>query len=195
MLTTSNSIQYSYLRRLIALPLLLLTIVLFSFRLKEKVENIPSSIKKFIISKDNITVKPAKIIEYKKLNTQPENTIQKILIDARKEKIDTAIVPLQETPKFPGGTEGWQQFLRKTINYGKIVEKGGGPGKYAVDLSFIIDIDGDVRDVKALNDPGYGSKEDAMRVLLSSPKWTPAMVNGKKVVYQNKITITYMVSE
>ena len=62
-------------------------------------------------------------------------------------------------------------------------------------MSFIIDIDGDVRDVKALNDPGYGSKEDAMRVLLSSPKWTPAMVNGKKVVYQNKITITYMVSE
>jgi protein TonB len=64
-----------------------------------------------------------------------------------------------------------------------------------VQLSFIVDRDGDVRDVIALNDPGYGSKEEAMRVLLSSPKWTPAMLNGKKVVFRNKIAITYVVSE
>ena len=64
-----------------------------------------------------------------------------------------------------------------------------------VDLSFIVDKDGDVRDVIALNDPGIGSKEDAMRVLLSSPRWTPAMQNGKKVIYRDKISITYIITE
>jgi hypothetical protein len=101
----------------------------------------------------------------------------------------------QEEPRFPGGKAGWLKFLSATCNMNRLVEKGVVAGKYIVQLSFIIDKDGDVRDVKALNDPGYGSREDAIRVLLSSPKWIPAKLNGKNVVYRNKISITYVVSE
>lgn len=125
-------------------------------------------------------------------STQPKRKAVPPMIVRDQEKL---IAKVQEAPKFPGGTTGWQQFLSKTCNLDLVVEKGGPPGTYAVQLSFVIDKDGDVRDVKALNDPGYGSKEDAMRVLLSSPKWTPAMVNGKPVIYRDKISITYQISE
>jgi hypothetical protein len=161
MLTTSKEIRYSYARKLIALPLLVLIIAIFSVQ----------------------------------VNANSDNRTTPALGSTNEGKQGKNLMAAQEPPKFPGGPAGWQQFLRATCNYDKIVGKGGVPGKYTVQLSFIVDRDGDVRDVTALNDPGYGSKEDAMRVLLSSPKWTPAMQHGKKVVYRNKISITYMVSE
>jgi hypothetical protein len=100
---------------------------------------------------------------------------------------------VQEEAKFPGGREGWQKFLSTTCNFKSIVEKGGAPGKYTVLLSFIIDKEGKIKDVQALNDPGFGSREDAVRVLSASPKWTPAKLNGKNVIYRNKVSITYVV--
>lgn len=161
MLTTSKNIRYSYARRLIALPLLMLTLAAFSLQ----------------------------------VNAGAENIKLPVLSVVNKEEPNKISAPSQQPAKFIGGAAGWQKFLQATINRNVIVDKGGPPGKYAVKLSFIVDKEGDVRDVKALNDPGYGSKEDAMRVLLSSPKWIPAELNGKKVVYRNTITITYMISE
>ena len=161
MLTTAKNTRFSYARRLLALPLLVFVITLFSLQ----------------------------------VNASPGNTILPGLAFLNKDG-KTAIAPgNQEPATFPGGKEGWLQFLHTTCNTDKIIDKGSPPGVYAVKLSFIVDKDGDVRDVKALNDPGYGTKEDAMRVLLSSPKWVPAKLNGKSVVYRNTLKITYVISE
>lgn len=188
MLTTAKNTRHSYLRRLIALPLLVLTIGIFSFEViarEAPVNTAPALTSKGILNE-------VQDDQMKSGSTQPKRKAVPPMIVRDQEKL---IAKVQEAPKFPGGTTGWQQFLSKTCNLNLVVQKGGPPGTYAVQLSFVIDKDGDVRDVKALNDPGYGSKEDAMRVLLSSPKWTPAMVNGKPVIYRDKISITYQISE
>jgi hypothetical protein len=171
MLTTSKKTRYSYARRIIALPLLACILAIFSLQVKADAQSSPESA-------------TAGINKQKQEEpTSPESATAGI----NKQK--------QEEPRFPGGKAGWLKFLSTTCNMNRLVEKGVVAGKYIVQLSFIIDKDGDVRDVKALNDPGYGSREDAIRVLLSSPKWIPAKLNGKNVVYRNKISITYVVSE
>ena len=101
----------------------------------------------------------------------------------------------QVEPKFRGGKQEWQNFLSKTLKRDIINHKGGPPGKYEVRLNFIVDKDGSIKNVRAENNPGYGTKEEAIRTLSLSPKWDPATLNGKSVDYRDKITITYVVSE
>lgn len=62
-------------------------------------------------------------------------------------------------------------------------------------VTFIVDKDGKVSDVKAENDPGYGTKEEAIRVIKKGPNWIPANQNGKLVVYRHKQAITFRVTE
>lgn len=190
MLTTTKNTRHSYLRRLIALPLLVLTIGIFSFEVIARQAPVRTGNNRHI-SKEGF--KEVQDGQNKKNGMQTKRSAVPPLIE--RDKDEKLISQVQQVPKFPGGAAGWQAFLNKTCNRDLVVAKGGVPGKYEVQLSFVIDKDGDVRDVKALTDPGFGSKEDAMRVLLSSPKWTPAMVNGHPVVYRDKISITYMIAE
>jgi hypothetical protein len=195
MLTTSKNTRYSYTRRVIALPLLLLTIAVFSFQVNAREERAIVNNTQATVSKNQTATKVQKDSTVKKAPATATHKSAPVSSSAKQQKQEPTFTVSQGNPKFPGGPTGWQQFLSSKINYDKIVEKGGPPGRYKVDLSFIIDKDGDVRDVIALNDPGFGSKEDAMRVLLSSPRWTPAMQNGKKVIYRNRVSITYVVTE
>ena len=54
-------------------------------------------------------------------------------------------------------------------------------GKYTVRLSFVVNQNGDVENVIAENDPGYGTVKEAVRVIQNGPKWVPAEQDGKKV--------------
>ena len=101
-----------------------------------------------------------------------------------------------QTPaQFPGGEPGWQKYLQRNLNRDMIVEKGGPPGKYIVVVSFIVDKEGNLSDIHALNDPGYGTKDEALRMIEKGPKWVPAEQNGKPVIYRHEQKITWMVSE
>jgi protein TonB len=51
----------------------------------------------------------------------------------------------------------WQKFLERNLNASVPVDNGAPPGKYPVVLSFIVDKTGAFSDIKAENDPGYGT--------------------------------------
>ncbi|WP_262711153.1 energy transducer TonB [Flavobacterium franklandianum] len=48
-------------------------------------------------------------------------------------------------------------------------------------MSFIIEKDGSISEIKVLRDSGYGTGEEAIRVLNNSPKWLPGEQDGRKV--------------
>lgn len=192
MLTTSKNTRYSYLRRLIALPLLVLTMAIFSFKVIAKEENTITSNTALSFAKNESPSKPETVSVSKKTGAIRKQKTQQAPPVVSKEKVS---IPVQEPARFPGGPNAWAQFLSRVANPDIIKKKGGPPGKYTVQLSFIVNKEGAISDVEALNDPGYGSKEDAVRVLSSGPNWIPATQNGKKVIYRNKQSITYLVSE
>jgi periplasmic protein TonB len=49
--------------------------------------------------------------------------------------------------------------------------------------------------VQSLNDPGFGTAGEAVRVIKKGPAWTPAVQNGRNVIYRQKQSITFQVSE
>jgi protein TonB len=55
--------------------------------------------------------------------------------------------------------------------------------------------DGRISDVKSENDPGYGTKEEAVRVIQRGPNWKPAVQNGRNVIYRHRQTVVFQVSD
>ncbi len=93
---------------------------------------------------------------------------------------------LEVKPDFPGGMENFYKFIGH--NY-QTPEEDGLKGKIYV--TFVVEKDGSLTDIKVLRDIGYGTGKEAIRVLNKSPKWTPGEQNGKKVrvLYSLPITI------
>jgi len=108
---------------------------------------------------------------------------------------ETIFYTVQIPAEFPGGKDGWMRFLEKNLNSSIPVENGAPLAKYTVIVSFIVSKDGSISDVVAENDPGYGTKAEAVRVIAKGPKWKPAVQNGRNVIYRHRQSITFMVSE
>jgi TonB-dependent SusC/RagA subfamily outer membrane receptor len=98
-------------------------------------------------------------------------------------------------PQFPGGEEALAKYLEQNLNHKLPSERGGPEGKYTVVLSFLVEEDGTVSNVEARNDPGYGTAEEAIRVIKNGPNWIPSERDGKKGNYLKRMSIEFMVSK
>lgn len=114
---------------------------------------------------------------------------------AQEEDYDKEFKTVQIEAKFPGGTSAWQKYLERNLNSNTPVDNGAPPGNYTVIVSFLVDKNGNISEVQSLNDPGYGTSEEAVRVIKRGPAWTPAVQNGRNVIYRQKQSITFQVSE
>lgn len=83
---------------------------------------------------------------------------------------------IEVKPDFPGGMPAFLKYVGK--NYTPPEEEGL---KGKVYVTFVVEKDGSLTDIKVLRDIGYGTGKEAIRVLKNSPKWTPGEQNGKKV--------------
>lgn len=90
--------------------------------------------------------------------------------------VNTAV--LDKMPQFPGGIDKFYKYV------GNNFEKPDMEASmtYKVFVSFVIEKDGSMTDIKVNRDPGYGLGKEAVRVLKSlRTKWTPGMVDSKPV--------------
>ncbi len=111
-----------------------------------------------------------------------------------KPAVDTTQNSIQIAAEFPGGLQEWNKYISRNLNGNIPVDKGAPSATYTVEISFSILKDGTISDVVAGNDPGYGTKEEAMRVIYKSPDWKPAVQNGKNVIYRHKQKISFTVN-
>ena len=111
------------------------------------------------------------------------------------EDYDKVFTVVQIAAEFPGGLPAWTKYLERNLNRDLPVENGAPPGKYTVIVSFIVSKTGAISDVTAENDPGYGTKAEAIRVITKGPSWKPAVQNGRNVIYRHKQSITFQVSD
>jgi hypothetical protein len=111
------------------------------------------------------------------------------------EESDKIFTSVQIPSTFPGGAQAWVDYLTRNLDRDTIVTRGAPAGRYAVTVSFIVARDGTISNVKAENDPGYGSAQEAVRVIQKGPKWIPAEQNGHKVIYRHRQAIVFQVTE
>ena len=79
-------------------------------------------------------------------------------------------------PDFNGGTEGFYKFIAQ--NFRAPEQEGLNEKKIT---TFIIEIDGSISNIKIIQDVGYGSGGEVIKVLSKCPKWIPAKNNNVPV--------------
>ena len=100
-----------------------------------------------------------------------------------------AYADLDEYPRFQGGDPNtFSIWLARNVVYPASARENGIQGK--VQLSFIINADGSVSDVKVTNNVDLALRKEAIRAVESSPKWTPGKKDGRavRVSYQTSVT-------
>jgi len=97
--------------------------------------------------------------------------------------------------QFPGGTNEFLRFIQKNLIYPPRCKDASIQGK--VLARFVVDLDGKLSNVEILEHsylcPEF-SKE-VTRVILRSPKWIPATINGKAVKSYQSVPIRFELEE
>jgi protein TonB len=114
------------------------------------------------------------------------NSDVKQVVEENPNQIFTAV---EQAPTFPGGDGAFGKYLGKNIRYPAIARENNVQGR--VVLTFVVERDGSLTDIKVLRSLGSGTDEEAVRVLKASPKWKPGIQNGRPVRVQYSIPVNF----
>lgn len=95
-------------------------------------------------------------------------------------------------PQFPGGDVAFGKFLGRTIRYPASAYKNNVQGR--VIITFVVEKDGTLSNIKVLRGIGSGCDEEAMRAFKASPPWLPGMQKGKPVRVQFSMPVAFSLS-
>jgi hypothetical protein len=86
----------------------------------------------------------------------------------------------------------WQEFLAENLNR-YAIDNDCPPGRFVVSIRFFISREGDLIEANAITNYGFEMETEAMRVICSSPKWIPATLNGRNVLFVHVQSIIFEV--
>ena len=107
------------------------------------------------------------------------------------QEVEEEAIPFQlveQKPSFNGGDANeFSKWVNSRLVYPEIAKENGVQGR--VTLSFTVEADGRVTNVRVLKGVDESLDKEAVRVVSSSPKWTPGRQRDRKV----KVTYTFPV--
>lgn len=117
-----------------------------------------------------------------------ENDVPEKELDTAIDKDRLTIEDLDVKPLFNGGgADKFSYWVNSQLKYPKLARENGVQGR--ITLQFTIETDGSVTDVKVLRGVDELLDREAIRVVSSSPKWTPGYIDDKPV----RVTYTFPV--
>jgi len=124
-------------------------------------------------------------------NTQVEEYKAPVMKQAEEEVVEEQeiFMVVENAPAFPGGDVARMKFLQDNIKYPQMARESGIQG--TVYVTFVVERNGNVTDVKILRGIGGGCDEEAVRVVQNMPKWEPGKQRGKPVRVQFNMPIKF----
>ncbi len=145
------------------------------------------------VKKEEVPEDPPKTEQFEKAdpssrNAEGDPTKGQVNINTPSGDLDKGVEPadnnvyslagLQVQPEFPGGIGAFNNFVKKNLRLPEVDQDLNAK----IFVSFVVEKDGTLTDIKAVRDPGYGLGKEAVRVLKSLKiKWSPGIQNGKPV--------------
>lgn len=100
---------------------------------------------------------------------------------------------VEEMPQYPGGEQALLKYVSDNITYPQEAKDKEIQGR--VFVSFVIEKDGSVNEVKVLRSIGGGCDEEAVRVIKGMPKWKPGKQEGKPVRVSYMMPINFKLDD
>lgn len=190
MLTQSRKLRFSYLRRLMILPIAIMIFSSLAFvvteenidNLSKQLTSVPLTVAEPPQKKDTVIKPPPP--------PAPSKAPYKSVMKGQKE----VFTFVEQPPSFPGGDAALNKYLASNIRYPHAAVEKNIMG--TIFVSFIVTDEGEVTDVKSVGAPkGGGLEEEAKRVVEKMPKWIPGKQNGNFVNVQFNLPIRFTLQD
>ena len=100
---------------------------------------------------------------------------------------------VDQMPEFPGGIDAMTGFVASNIKYPQDAIDEGKEGR--VFVSFVVEKDGWVSNVKVLKGVCESIDEEAARVVRGMPRWKPGMKDGKPARVSFQLPVTFKLDQ
>lgn len=101
----------------------------------------------------------------------------------------TEFIHVEEMPTFVGGDKALFGYLDKRMRYPSEAQRAGVEGTVVV--TFVVAPDGAITKAQVVKGLGYGTEEEALRVINSMPYWKPGKQNGRPVPVRYTLPIRF----
>lgn len=115
------------------------------------------------------------------------------LFDLATYEEDTVYQIVEQMPQYTGGEEAMMKYVAENIKYPQAAKDKNIGGR--VFVSFVIEKDGSVNEVKVMRGIGGGCDEEAVRVIKGMPKWKPGIQKGKPVRVSYMMPLNFKLSD
>ena len=125
-------------------------------------------------------------LQEEKEQTEPEDTVEEYVEE-------DLFIEIEVQPQFPGGEDSLYNFIYSNLRYPQVAKDNAIEGR--VFITFVIETDGSITNVRIIRDIGGGCGHEAKRVVEMMPKWIPGKQNGKPVRVQYNLPVTFELPE
>ena len=210
MLNKTSSRSVALIKYCFSVPLFILMLILSSATvnnsrtihiINKKAENVfltPAMFKAYLIANDDDNeekISPsAKMVNelFKKApgTKRPVIIAEKDTVPKKDRPIFTSV---EQVPEFPGGIQAFFKFLSENIRYPSESRRLGVQGR--VIISFIVEQDGSLTNIKVVRGVAGDIDKEALRVINLSPKWKPGIQNGHTVRVEYSVPISFTLND
>ena len=96
---------------------------------------------------------------------------------------------VEQMPSFPGGPSALMKYLSENVKYPVVAQENGVQGRVVV--SFVVEKDGHITDVRVVRSVDPSLDKEAARVVKSMPSWIPGKQNGSAVRVKYNVPVSF----
>ncbi len=118
--------------------------------------------------------------------------IQQVAVEEENIEDDQPFVKVEQMPSFMGGDlMTFRNWVQSKVRFPQIAQENGISGR--VLLMFVIERDGSLTNIQVLQTPDSSLSDEAIRVLKTSPKWTPGKQRNQSVRVKYTLPIDFRI--
>jgi protein TonB len=140
----------------------------------------PKVIETFEVVEDDVELEDELILEDAEIDLDTEVDIIEFDVEEEEEEEAPIFYIVEDMPDFQGGgVDRFRQWIGEHLKYPEIAAENGISGR--VFVRFVVEPDGKIDKVIVVRGVDPALDAEAIRVVQSSPKWTPGKQRGKPV--------------
>ena len=154
----------------------------------------PEPSTELIIVEDDVEIEEEFSIDVEAtVNTEVQEYTPVVVVQEEEEiEEDVIFTVVEDQPSYPGGEEARIRYLQENLRYPQMAREAGIQG--TVFVTFVVERDGSVTDVRVLRGIGGGCDEEAVRVVQNMPRWNPGRQRGQPVRVQFNMPIRFVLN-
>ena len=118
--------------------------------------------------------------------------IQQVAVSEEVIEDDQPFVKVEQMPSFMGGDlMTFRNWVQSKVRYPQIAQENNISGR--VLLMFVIEKDGSLTNIQVLQTPDNSLSDEAIRILKTSPKWTPGKQRNQAVRVKYTLPIDFRI--